>query len=339
MRIRSMQNIHSNAGRMLHRMGLFTLAYLLLLPGGCKDKPTAGGQDRLLTLTLDWQPEPEFGGFYQAKLGGIFRQHGVDIDLKNAGGGAPTWQMVAHDQTDFATTSADQVLIARSKGADVVAIFAVYQTSPQGIMAHSTRGFNSIKDVFTNPGALAAENNAWLTFLLNKFKDQVVVKVVPDPQGISNFLARQDYSQQCFVTSEPIHAEQEGSDPRTFLIADEGFNPYVTVVVTNGKILREKPDLAGKVVAACRDGWRAYLDNPSTANKEMGSINKTMDARTFTEAAAAQKRLIESDDTRKNGLGTMTLERWQTLREQLIDLGKTDKDKAPRAEDCFFNPK
>lgn len=331
MRIRSMQVIHCIA--------LGTLACLLMLPGGCKEKSPGDGQDHLLTLTLDWRPEPEFGGFYQAKLDGIFRQHGVDIELKNAPQAGETWQLVGNDQTDFATTSADKVLLARANGADVVALFAVYQTSPQGIMVHSTRGFTSIKDVFTNSGTLAAENNAWLKFLLNKYQGQVVVRVIPDPRGISNFLAQQDYAQQCFVTSEPILAEQQHSDPRTFLIADEGFNPYVTVVITNGKTLREKPELVSKVVAACRDGWRAYLADPSAANKEMGSINQTMDAATFAAAAAAQKRLIETDETRKNGLGTMTLERWEALRTQLIDLGKIEKEKAPRAEDCFFNPK
>src|SRR4051812_3111832 len=78
-------------------------------------------------LTLDWKPEPEFGGFYAAQQIKAFEQNGLDIEIKPAGPGAPSWQLVATGRTEFATTAADQVLVARSQGADVVAIFATYQ--------------------------------------------------------------------------------------------------------------------------------------------------------------------------------------------------------------------
>ena len=46
-------------------------------------------------LTLDWKPEPEFGGFYAGQLSGAFAKQGLDITLKPAGEGAATWQLVA----------------------------------------------------------------------------------------------------------------------------------------------------------------------------------------------------------------------------------------------------
>jgi NitT/TauT family transport system substrate-binding protein len=134
-----------------------------------------------------------------------------------------------------------------------------------------------------------------------------------------------------------LEATRQGGDPQTFLAADAGFNPYVTVLICSGKTLREKPDLVGKVVTACREGWRAYLDDPSAANKEMGGLNKEMDDRTFAEAAAAQKPFIETDETRKNGLGTMTDDRWKTLIAQMASL-KLIKS-APASESSFVNPK
>ena len=134
---------------------------------GRTDEPAAAtrpaGPEKV-RLTLDWKPEPEFGGFYAAQLNGAFAKHGLDMDIKPAGPGAPTWQLVATGRTEFATTAADQVLVARAQGADVVALFAVYQTSPQAIMAHKARGFTKLADVFQNPGTLAAEDNAWLRF-------------------------------------------------------------------------------------------------------------------------------------------------------------------------------
>jgi NitT/TauT family transport system substrate-binding protein len=312
--------------------GILLLGLVLL---GCKEQKQLVS-DGTVSLTLDWRPEPEFGGFYQAKLSGEFQKHGLRVSIINGSAGAPTWQLVANGKTDFATTAADQVLLARSQGAEVVALFAVYQTSPQGIMVHEDRDFKKMQDDFTNTGTLGAENNPWLKFLLAKF-GKPVVEITPDPQGIGVFLARKDYSQQCFVTSEPILVEHEGQASRTFLVADEGFNPYVTVLITSGKMLREQPDVVNKMTEACRAGWRAYLDDPSAANKVMHELNHDMDLKTFEDAAGAQKRLIQNEFTLKHGLGTMTLERWKTLAQQLVDLKVIDK--APPAEECFVNPK
>jgi len=300
------------------------IAILLLMAG------YAAAADKV-QLTLDWKPEPEFGGFYAAQQNGSFTKHNLDVTIKSAGEGAPTWQLVATGKTLFATTAADQVLIARSQDADVVALFAVYQTFPQGIMVHKSRGFSSIDDVFKNSGTLAAEDDTWLHFCLNKFPSPKV-KITSYSGGIAAFLAKPDYSQQCFVTSEPILATNQGGDPQTFLIADAGYNPYTTVVITKSQTLHDNPAIVKEMIAACREGWQAYLDDPKPANAVMGQLNSDMDAPTFAAAAAAQKPLIE---TSKTPLGTMTAARWEELANQLVGLKVIDH--APPPTDCFTN--
>jgi NitT/TauT family transport system substrate-binding protein len=283
-------------------------------------------------LTFDWKPEPEFGGFYAAQANGAFAKHGLDVTLKSAGEGAATWQLVATGKTLFATTAADQVLIARSQDADVVALFTVYQTFPQGIMVHRARGFTTIDDVFKNSGTLAAEDDTWLHFCMNKFPSPTV-KITSYSGGIAAFLAKPDYSQQCFVTSEPILAKGQGGDPQTFLIADAGYNPYTTVVITKGDTVRQNPAMVKQMIAACREGWQAYLDDPKPANDVMEKLNSDMDAATFTAAAEAQKPLIRVGQT---PLGSMTAERWNQLANQLVSLKVINS--APKATDCFVDP-
>jgi NitT/TauT family transport system substrate-binding protein len=309
------------------------------LIGGCNKKPpdasgpaSPGGA---FQLTLDWKPEPEFGGFYAANQDGAFSRHGLNVTITPAGEGADTWQLVATGKTDFATSTADQVLIARKQNADVIAIFTVYQTFPQGIMVHQSRGFKNIKDVFGQPGVLLAEDNSWLHFLENRFSP-VKVQIANYSGGIAEFLAKKDFSQQCFVTSEPILAKHQGGDPQTFLIADEGFNPYTTVVICKGDLWRSNPEEVKAMAAACREGWRDYLDHPDPIDATMHGLNPDMDLQTFQEAAAAQKPLIETDETKSAGLGTMTLQRWKDLAAQLAALGVIDSSVDP--SQCFVNP-
>ena len=285
-----------------------------------------------VTLALNWVPEPEFGGFYAAKQEGFYKQHKLDVDIKAGGAGTPVAQRVASGDVEFGIVSADEVLILRPKGADLVAIFTVFQTCPQGIMARASRNLASIEDVFKSGTVAVEPGNAYVSFLKKKY-DLSKAKLVTYQGGITRFLAEEDYAQQCFVFSEPVAAKLKGVDSKVFLIADTGYNPYTAVVVVKGDYLRSNRSAVERFVQATRQGWRAYLDNPAPANEIIGKLNTALDAPTLAAAAIAQAPLIESDDTKANGLGSMTAARWQTLAEQLKDLGVVEKP--PAASECF----
>lgn len=285
-------------------------------------------------LALNWVPEPEFGGFYAARETGAFKRHGFETELQGGGAGVPVVQMVASGQADFGIAGADELLTARTRGVDVVPLFAVYQTSPLGIMAHASRGVKSIKDVLSS-GTIALEPGLPSNLYLKKKYGFDKVKVVPYDGGVARFVADKDFAQQCFITSEPIAARKQGADPVVFLVADEGFNPYVSVVIARRELVKEKPEQVKNFVAAVREGWRSYLDDPAPANAVMGKLNTSMDAETFAAASQAQKPLIENEETKSKGLGTMSRERWETLGKQLVELGLIDK--AP-AVDEFLLP-
>jgi NitT/TauT family transport system substrate-binding protein len=275
-------------------------------------------------LALDWVPEPEFGGFYAARESGAFTRHGLEVEVLGGGAGAPVVQMVATGHAEFGTTNADAMLTARARGVDLVPLFAVYQTTPHAIMVHSSRGAKAMGDVFSS-GTVALEPGlAYALFLKKKYGFEKV-KIVPYDGGVARFLADKEFAQQVFLTSEPLAAKKKGAEPVVFRVADEGFNPYTTVVVTRGELLRQQPERVRAFVEAVREGWRTYLDNPKPANEVMAKLNTTMDAETFAAIAEAQKPLIETEDTRAKGLGVMSRERWETLGQQLADLGVIEK--------------
>ncbi len=277
------------------------------------------------TLQLNWKPEPQFGGFYESQRGGHFAKANLNVTIQPGGTGLPTVQMLAAGTVDFAIVSADELIVANSKGLELVALFAVYQTNPQGIMTHSARGFSSIEDVFKSPGILAMQRGLpYANFLKNKFGFGSLT-IVPSPGGDLSVLRSNDqYSMQCFVTSEPIAAAKAGIQVKTFLIAEAGYNPYTTVVATRRDLLDSKPELVSSMTAAVREGWKAYLADAKPTNAMMQKLNPGMDAQTFEKSAEAQKPLIETDETKANGLGVMTTSRWQELSNQLKDLGVID---------------
>ena len=296
------------------------------------DAAPAAAAPAKVVLALDWVPEPDFGGFYAAREDGAYVRHGIAAEIQGGGAGVPGLQMVATGRADFGTVGADELITARARGADVVALFAVFQTSPQGIMVHASRKLQKLEDAF-HSGTLALETGlAYAAYLKKKFSWNGV-KIVPYDGGVAHFLSDQNFGQQCFVTSEPIAARQKGGDPQVFLIADAGFNPYATVVITRRELLQKKPELVKSFVLAAREGWRDYLDHPQATNALLGKLNSALDAATLAAAADAQKALIETDDSKRDGLGTMQRARWQTLADQLLDLKIMDK---PASADDLF---
>ena len=317
----------------------FYLLLMILMMPGCdrrssEQSAASSGRGSAVKLILNWKPEPEFGGFYAAREQGLYKKHGLDVTIESAP--EHVTQLVAAGKTQFGIMAADEIVTARSQGIDIVALFAVYQTNPQGIMTHAGRGFKEIGDVLRSPGTLAVQPGlAYVDFLKNKYSP-VRVEIVPYDYSIVRFMASGDFSQQCFITAEPLAARKQGADPKVFLIADSGFNPYAGIVVTRGDFLKNNRKTVEACVAATREGWRGYLDDPKGANAIMGGLNKEMDAGTFAAAAEAQKPLIDTEETRAQGLGTMTPERWQTLIGQLQELKTVSNP--PAAAECYINP-
>lgn len=306
---------------------------------GCKKDAAAGGgtAGRKVTLQLNWKPEPQFGGFYAAALdGGPFAARGLDVAVTPGGVGTPTVQMVGAGRADFAVVSADEVVIARANGNDVVALLAVFQDCPQGLMTRASRGFRNIGDIFKAGGTVAMQKGLPYAQLLEKQYGFDKVKVVPSPGGdLSVFLRDETFTQQCFVTSEPLAARKAGVETKTFLVKEAGYNPYTTVLVTRGELVRTNPTLARDVTRACRAGWEAYLKDPAAANAAMRAANPGMDAQAMADAAKVQEPLIRTDEARAHGVGHMTRARWDALARQLLDL-KVVETAVPAAE-CYVD--
>ncbi len=294
--------------------------------------PSSAGEIKT-KIALNWKPEPQFGGFYAADVEGYFSRAGLNVEILPGGSGTPTVQMVAAGSVDFAVVSADEVILSQSKGSDVVAVFATYQTNPQGIMVHAERGFKSLDEVFKNEGTLAWQAGLPYALFLKKKFTNPKVKLVPYLGGISNFMSDSSFSQQCFVTSEPLSAKKANAKVQTFLVADAGYNPYTTVLVTRHRVLKQKRELVVKVVQAVREGLKKYLEAPERTNQKMSELNKAMDLATFVESAQAQKPLIATKDPME--LGKMTATRWKELSDQMKDLGLIQN--VPETQKLFEN--
>ncbi|MBY0552911.1 ABC transporter substrate-binding protein [bacterium] len=277
------------------------------------------------TLVLNWKAEPEFGGFYTAQVEKIYEKNKLDAEIVQGGAGTPTVQMLAAGKVDFAIVSGDEVAIARSNGADVVALFAVFQKAPYAFMLHEKSPIKNMEELFNSGSTVAVVNGLpYVTYLEKKYGFKKI-KTVPFAGGITNFLSDKNFVQQCFISSEPLVAAKQGVKTKTFLVADTGFNPYTVVMATNGKTLKNKPELVKAMVASVKAGWEAYLKDPKATHEAIAKLNSAMTMEAMSEIHKVETAFIENAETRKYGIGIMTEHRWKELLVQLNELGLLKK--------------
>jgi NitT/TauT family transport system substrate-binding protein len=264
-------------------------------------------------VALNWYPEPEFGGYYAALVGGLYEKAGLDVEILPGGPGAPVLEMLASGRAEVAVAAAEDILVRRSKGLDAVAVLPGLQDSPAGLLAHAG-GPASIAKV---KGRVAIEQGApFHLFLAATHGWEGKVQVVPTTGTLGPFAADKDLVVQAFVTAEPCVAEAQGLAV-TFLPArDSGWNPYASVAtVRSGAV-----DAAW--VKAFRDatveGWKAYLEKPDEANARIGSLNLNLSAPMLACIVKKQAPFVTGTD----GVGAMRKERWDALAAALTTVGQ-----------------
>lgn len=276
-------------------------------------EPSAAKSIDSVELALNWLPEAEHGGFYAADVHGLFAERQLKVKIVPGGPGVPVIKNVASGKVTFGVTNADQVLLENAQEADVVAIFAPIQQSPRCIMVHKKSGITKFEDL-KDMTLMIKANQTFLGYLRKKLP-LPNVKIVDNAGSVGPFLQDERVGQQAYVFSEPFLVQQQGAEPVNLMLSDIGFNVYTSVLITRAEVIEKQPDLVRRMVAACQIGWRKYLDEPEQTNEHIHSLNKEMGLEILAFGTRALKPLCEPN------LGEMTLERWQTLTEQLVEAG------------------
>ena len=272
-------------------------------------------------LQLNWVAEPEFGGFYAAQDKALYQQEGLEVELVQGGPGVPAPQLVASGKVEFAIVAGPQILQLRETGGDLVALYAAYQGNPMGVMVHESSPHQSLEELWRSNSTVSIEEGLTDFKWLSKSFPGGTLKVVPYTANLGQFAADATLAQQCFITSEPVTLELQGVKTRVFLIGETGFDPYNQVLVTTRAYYESHKDQCARLVKAVAAGWRAYLDDPKPFNGTMSRLNPGMSLEAMNLAADKQRRIVETDETKRVGLGGMRRERWQLTIEQLAELG------------------
>ncbi len=300
------------------------LLVLLIFLVGCGRGPVPDDSTNVV-IQLNWFPEVEHGGVYQAAAEGLYAADGLSVDVRPGGRATPIAPELSMGRAQFAILNADDVVLYRAAGVPVVAVLAAAQNHPRCIMTRADAGVATFDDL-AGMTLQCQAGRGYLEFLKARgLLDEV--QLVPYSGSVASMLTDPKVAVQAYLNAEPLLARQQGVEVTTLMLSDLGWNPYSSVLVTTESMIANRPEVVRQFVQATAAGWQHYLTDPTTGNAAILKANPTgMTEEAVRYGAEIFKTLAVVDDA---SLGSMRPERWETLVGQietlkLIEPGQVD---------------
>jgi NitT/TauT family transport system substrate-binding protein len=271
-----------------------------------------------------WRAQAEAGGAFQAAATGIYRQYGLDVEIRQGGPQTDLNALLLAGRVDIIESNGFAAFNFARDNLPGVTIAAMFQKDPRVLLSHPGVGNDTLAALKgkTILVATAGRTSYWL-WLKAKFgySDE---QVRPYTFNMAPFLADKTLTQQGLLTSEPFELKKIGIDPVVHLLADHGFEHYQNTIMTSPKLVAEKPDMVQRFVDATIKGWMSYMTgDPGPGDAMIKQLNPDMKDDTMAYARDAMKKsgIIASGDAATMGIGAMTAQRWQRFYTEMAAAG------------------
>ncbi len=262
------------------------VAGLVLALSACgekKDSLTPKGPARKLTVMLDYLPNADHVGIYQAQASGEFAKAGLSVQLETPSDPSAPLRLVQSGRVDLAISYEPDLLLARDKGAPLVAIGALVQQPLTSIISIGRRGI-------TNPAQLRGKRvgtagipyqHAYLDTIL-QHAGVPVDSVTETDVGFNLIPAllshRVDATLGAYWNVEAIQLAREKRRPHVIRMDQVGVPNYdELVVVANSTFLADRGDDVRAFLQAVGRGYAQARANPEAATDALVKANPDLD--------------------------------------------------------------
>ena len=283
-----------------------------------------------IRYSMNWVPEGEHCGFYQAKAAGYYDKAGLDVDLKGGGPDVNVALLVSTGQLDLAMGSSFTTLNMVAQGIPGLTVASMFQKDPQTLVAHSGQGIKTLADVKGKPVMIAkfAQQEFW-QFLKQKFgftDDQLR----PYAYSVAPFLADEKAIEQGYVTEDEYQlASRMKTPPVIMLLADYGYQNYATTIFGMRPWIEKHGDAVKAFIKATAHGYQDCLDGKATAGEKLlhtANPDEPDGLFKFKIQQMRERNMLTGGDAEKLGIGAMSDARWKDFFETMSAAGVYKKD-------------
>ena len=276
---------------------------------------------RTVTVQAGWINEVEWAGFYYAQARGYMRANGLTQVWMPGGATIDPRAVVAAGRAQIGSTGgANYILGFRAQGAPVVAIGALYQKGPAGLVSLASKPIHTPKDMIGKKIGVSPVSTQFFNQLLqanNIASGQVTVVNVGSDTSV--LTSGQVDAIIGYATQQPLFLANRGYKTAFMYAQDFGGYPYGDIFFTTEDVLAAHEDALVAWMKACTAGWQAVFKDPAAGV----DVTMPIAAPGLTRAdqsgeLKAQIPLMQSALTRRAGLFTMDPALWQRTMETML---------------------
>jgi putative hydroxymethylpyrimidine transport system substrate-binding protein len=263
------------------------LLVLALAAAGCGQKheavTAAAGSSQSLTMMLDWVPNADHVGLYQALADGDFTRAGLDVHVEVPSDPASPLELLAAGKVDVAISYEPEVLLARNQGQPLVSVAAIVQEPLTSIVSIGSKHITSAADLKGKRVGDAGipYQHAYLTTILARAG--VPASSVKEINVGANLVpamlsGRVDATLGAYWNVEAIELAQLHKHPNVIHMQQVGVPNYdeLVVVVRKATIVNH-PDLVRRFVQALARGYEAARRDPQAAVNNLVKASPGLD--------------------------------------------------------------
>jgi len=267
-----------------------------------------------VSLQLLWLDQFQFAGYYMAKEKGFYKEAGFKVDLKKVKDPKEAFSDVVSGKTTFGIGRSSLIKFD-SSGEKISLLSAIFQSSPDIILALDSSNINSVQD-FQGRSVMQTEDliqNASLNTMLQSVKLSLKdIQIIPHNYNLNSLIEKRVDLYSAYISNEPFLLKQKGVKFHYFSPKIEGFDFYSDILYTSQKYALEHPLQVEKFTRATLKGWEyAFSHIEESVNLILEKYNtqhKSKEA--FLYEAKELKNLAYYNN---NKLGSITQENIQRI--------------------------
>lgn len=255
----------------------------------------------------------QFAGLLVAERDGFYREAGLDVLIRPMGSEPGAYDgiaaLVAGSDHTVGSIESGLFLSGRAQGLPIVALGAMFQQTPLGLMSFRATGIRTPADLVGKKIAVHGDGHEALDAVLQRAGlNRTQLTVVEAEYGNAPLLDRTYDAKQGYLVDELIQMQVDGHDMVAQPFGAHGYAAYSQVYFVSEATLAKHRAALVKFIAANNRGWRAAIaDVPGTARfiVEKHEPKLALDYQTRSLAAIAPILTIESPQ-----MGVSTPETW-----------------------------
>jgi putative hydroxymethylpyrimidine transport system substrate-binding protein len=265
--------------RRLSLVLLFLAAVLLAGCGERKEPTAAAPAQQRLRLMLDYFPNADHAGIYAAKDSGAFSRAGLDVQIQTPSDPAAPLKLLAAGKVDLAISYEPELLLARDKGLQLVAVGALVQKPLTAIISIGKHAIADPKDLKGKTVGTAGipYQSAYLKAILARAGvDPSSVKEVNVGFNLVPAMKTKkvDATLGAFWNYEGVQLRLDKERPKIIRMENVGVPTYQElVIVARRQDLGKGGERVRRFVRALGQGQAALRSNPATGVEPLLKAN------------------------------------------------------------------